>query len=369
MDIGERLKIAREAIGYNQTEAAQKAGLSSASTICDFETGKREPKFSQLSKLAEIYHRPVEFFFSKEIQTESVMLWRSSPKDEKSKKKTEVEFRELCGQYRKLEILTGELHQEVKLPELDCKDPSQFDFRDAQRLALKTRREFSLGDIPSDVLNRVLEEKYFIKIFQIPFDGSAVSTNEEFGPAILLNSNELTKEWRRNYDLAHELFHLLTWNIFLKGIQNYVATDHEEKLANAFASNLLLPEESLKDRLRQYSNNEGKITFDNLANIAREFGVSLDALLWRLHYIYNKEKSETTRYIEIAKNYRKPRQSPAAPSKLPERYCALAERALREGKLSLLQFAKFMRIPYKKAQEYLTEDEDFTDEKISIPVA
>jgi molybdenum-dependent DNA-binding transcriptional regulator ModE len=42
---------------------------------------------------------------------------------------------------------------------------------------------------------------------------------------------------------------------------------------------------------------------------------------------------------------------------------------LRDGKLSLIQFAKYMGISYKKAQEYLMDEEDFTDEKISIPVA
>ncbi|MBA7715445.1 hypothetical protein ES703_124491 [subsurface metagenome] len=34
-----------------------------------------------------------------------------------------------------------------------------------------------------------------------------------------------------------------------------------------------------------------------------------------------------------------------------------------------MQFAKYMSMSYRKAQEYLTEDEDFKDEKISISVA
>lgn len=143
-------------------------------------------------------------------------------------------------------------------------------------------------------------------------------------------------------------------------------SDFEEKLANAFASALLMPEELLKDKIRRYSDNAGQITFGKLDDIAREFGVSLEALLIRLHYIYGKkDKSETKKYIEIARRYKKPRVS-STPDKLPERYCTLAERALREGKLSLLQFAKFMDISYKKAQEYLTEDEGFMDEKISV---
>lgn len=365
MNLGERLKKAREAIGYTQTEAAKKAGLGGAPAISELESNIREPKFSQLSKLAETYHKSVEFFFSENIPAESILLWRSSPVNETDRKKIEVEFEELCEQYSKLEALTDELRN-IRLPEPDCKDSDRFQFRDAYTLAHKTAREFSLGDIPTTSLKLILEEKYYVKIFHLPFEGSAVSTVDQFGYAILLNSNESTKEWRRNYDLAHELFHLLTWNIFRKKAEDCTPSDLEEKFANAFASALLMPEELLKDKIRRYSDNTGQITFDKLDDIAREFGVSLEALLIRLNYVYDKkDESETKRYIEIAKRHKKPRLS-SIPDKLPERYCALAERALREGKLSLLQFAKFMGVSYKKAQEYLTEDEDFTDEKISI---
>ncbi len=106
-------------------------------------------------------------------------------------------------------------------------------------------------------------------------------------------------------------------------------------------------------------------------NIAREFDVSLEALLYRVASIHRFRKEDTERYVNAAKQYLKllkPRTS-YKPNKLPERYCDLAQRALREGKLSLMQFAKYMDISYRKAQDYIMEDEDFTDEKISIPVA
>lgn len=333
MNLGERLKVARDSIGYTQPEAAEKARLSSPSVIHYFEHGTREPKFSELSKLAEIYHKSIEFFFSENIPAEPILLWRSSPANETDRKKVEAEFKELCEQYHKLEVLTDEL-RDIRLPEPDCKNSDKFQFRDAYTLAHKTAKEFSLGDIPSDSLKRVLEEKYYIKIFHFPFDGSAVSTVDQFGHAILLNSGKSTKEWRRNFDLAHELFHILSWNIFRGNADNYVSSDSEEKLADAFASALLMPEELLKDKIRKYSNNEGQVTFDRLDDIAREFDVSLEALLWRLHYIYNKEKSETTKYIEIAKNYRKPRQSPM-PSKFPERYCT-SQNALKRGETVII---------------------------------
>ena len=105
--------------------------------------------------------------------------------------------------------------------------------------------------------------------------------------------------------------------------------------------------------------------------MAREYEVSLDAVVCRVANIFRIKKDETHKYRSAAKArvaLHKPRESDKVET-LPERYRDLAQRALRDGRLSLIKFAKYMRISYKKAQEYLTDDEDFTDEKISIPVA
>jgi hypothetical protein len=91
-------------------------------------------------------------------------------------------------------------------------------------------------------------------------------------------------------------------------------------------------------------------------------------MVYRIAYLYKLK--DTEKFLAAAKQLaklHKPRESDKVET-LPERYCDLAQRALRDGRLSLMQFAKYMGVSYKKAQEYLTEDEDFTDEKISIPV-
>ena len=132
-----------------------------------------------------------------------------------------------------------------------------------------------------------------------------------------------------------------------------------------------MPEGPLKCRIELRTNDDSFIELDRLDDIAREFGVSLSALIYRIASIYRFKKEDAERYVAACEKYLRrirPRESDA-PATLPERYCELAQRALREGKLSLIQFAKYMGISYRKAQEYLTEDEDLTDEAISIPVA
>ncbi|MCP4262885.1 MAG: ImmA/IrrE family metallo-endopeptidase [Planctomycetes bacterium] len=365
MDIGERLKIARNAIGYTLEKASQESGIGQSS-LSEFENDKREPKFSQLSKLAEVYHRTVEFFLSNEPFIKEVMLWRDKP-DKEQCAKIEAEFRKLCEQYRRLEVLTDEV-KEFKLPKPDVNKPEEFTYKQAELFAKEAKKWFHLGDVPIASLKRILEEVYYIKIFYLEYVGSSISTvSDQFGPAILLNTQ--SKQWRRSYDLAHELFHILAWRIFRN--QSDEPSDFEEKLADAFASRFLMPEESIRDRVESKINNNKQISFDQLDDIAREFDVSLEALIYRIASIYRFEKEDTERYVNAVKKYigfLKPRPS-YEPNVLPERYCDLAQRALREGKLSLMQFKKYMGISYKEAEEYLTEDEDFTDEKVSISIA
>ena len=365
MNIGERLKIARNSIGYTLEKASQESGIGQSS-ISEFENNKREPKFSHLSKLADIYKKKIEFFLADKPIIEKVMLWRDKPISEEEMKKTEQEFYQLCEQYRDLEILMDEVKQS-KLPVPDITEPEKFDYDQAELFAKEVQEKFRLGDVPISSLKQILEEIYHIKIFYLDFPGSAISTvSEEFGPAILLNAKN--KQWRRSYDLAHELFHLLTWNVFRS--KSKLKDGHENRLANAFASRLLMPEEPVKARVKAGINDKGQISLDRLYDIAREFDVSLIALIYRIASIYRFKKDETKKYIDSAEKYLrslKPRPS-YEPPKLPERYCDLAMRALREGKQSLMQFAKYMSISYKKAQEYLTEEEGFTDETISISV-
>ena len=173
------------------------------------------------------------------------MLWRDGPSNQEEKKETEAEFRCLCQQYRKLELCTGDARN-TTLPQPDITNPDDFNFHQAESFAGKVQSDLGLGDIPSASLKKVLEERYYVKIFHLEFMGSAISaSSDEFGQAILLNSSSVS--WRRNYDLAHELFHLLTWNIFRA--KSKEPMESEEKLADSFASKLLMPEEPLRQRI------------------------------------------------------------------------------------------------------------------------
>ena len=298
MQIGQRIKIAREAIGYTLEKASAKSGIGQSS-LSEFENNKREPKFSQLSKLADVYKKKVEFFLTDKPIIEKVMLWRDEPDNNEAMKETEQEFYRLCEQYHDVEILTDEVRR-PELPMHSISERERFDYDQAEFFAKQVQEKFRLGDVPIASLKQLLEERYYVKIFYLDFLGSAISTvSQEFGPAILLNSRN--KQWRRSYDLAHELFHILTWDIFRAHSKS--KTENEDKLANAFASRLLMPEESIKDRLKTNLSDEGQVSFSKLDDIAREFDVSLIALTYRIASIYRFKKEDTQKYVDLAEQY------------------------------------------------------------------
>jgi Zn-dependent peptidase ImmA (M78 family) len=106
--------------------------------------------------------------------------------------------------------------------------------------------------------------------------GAAFCQNDK--KMIFINRNELIE--RRNFDLAHELFHVLTWDSMPPSkidIDN--SKSKNEKLANSFASGLLTPQVYLKE----YWDSKISLKLHNrIIDTARHFGVTGKALFWRL---------------------------------------------------------------------------------------
>jgi hypothetical protein len=106
---------------------------------------------------------------------------------------------------------------------------------------------------------------------------------------------------------------------------------------------------------------EGKIAFESLFDIAREFDVSVESLLWRMHFVYNRGRDkieETKRQIERAKELSsvfEDRESPEPPP-WPDRYRALAIKALRRGEISTGRFAEYLNISRRHAMRFLEQE-------------
>ncbi len=359
MFVSERLRHARERVGLTSARAAVLSGIG-ASSLSEFENGRREPSLSQLRRLAETYRKSSAFFLEPGPPPRDIVLWRERPRADVGN--IEAQFLRFCEQYYRLEIWCGDFRR-AGLPEVG-EDSEGFSFTDARALARTVRDRLRLGDWPGRTLKGTLEEVCGVKLFHLRIEptGTAASTlSRSFGAGILLNSNNT--RWRRNFDVAHELFHLLTWEIFHKSetSESIEADRYEEQLANCFASALLMPEEPLRLMLEKEKDEEEGIPFPALFDIARQFDVSVEALLWRIHSLFRSpdQETRTRQEIETSRELAKifEERSSESPAEKPARFHALAVKALRRGEISVGRFAEYVGISRQKAMSYLESGE------------
>ncbi len=370
MAIHDRLKYARQLSSLSLTQVKERVNIGESS-LSEFENGKREPSLSQLQKLATIYRRSMAFFLTEgSLAAEPTVLWRKRP--QQNAEAIEVQFLRLCEQYHNLEIWCND-HAPIQLPSITG-DSGNYGYPQAEELAKRVRQELQLGDRPGLSLMSILEEVCGVKIFHIDFEpsGTAASTvSETFGAAVLLNAKNA--RWRRNHDLAHELFHLLTWPIFHPtNVTAMIAGESEEKLATCFAANLLLPSDPFRSAINSRMR-DGKITIESLYDVAREFDVSVDSVLWRIHILYNRGQTnadQTKQDIERAKALAplledREDQKPSCP--WPARYHALAVKALRRGEIAIGRFAQYLNITRQEAMRFIEQEVPEGEEVLVTP--
>lgn len=359
MKLHERLKQARLALKLTIGAVEEKIGIG-ASTISEFESGKREPRFPQLKALANSYQRPISFFLEEAEPTPEVVLWRKKPASPQAEQ-IQMRLLGLAEQYHNLETWCDETDS-GKLPSATGRAGS-YTCAEAVNLAHLVRHELGLGERPGAGLLRVLEEVCKVKVFHLAFEptGSAACTlSGKFGAAILLNRSHV--RWRRNFDLAHELFHLLTWGVFRQagssdGIE---ASEAEEKLATCFARNLLMPHEVLRVSVDPRLVASKKLGFDALFEVARQFDVSVEALLWQMAFVYRIPSETIKEHVERLRGqmgFWDDRERDDPPER-PLQFRALARQALRKGLISAGRYAEFLGISRREAMQIVEQDAD-----------
>jgi len=354
--LAERIRAAREQLGLTQNQLAEMAGFSSAQIISQIEKAERDIKAWELLNLAKALKTDVAVLLAENASTPIAhVLWRRTPTQ--NRQLLESDFLQRCQEYALVEKL-NDIKIDHQLP-VTAVDLSSMTFQDAEKMGREIRDSLGLGNRPASCLSNMLENKYGVKIWyaNLGEDGSAASTKGPFGLGVLINSAEAP--WRRNYSFAHELFHLLTWDaVALTEQTRGESSDRTEKLAEAFASTLLLPdteiEELLKNRVK-----ENKIEYAGLVEIAREFGVSTIALLWRLKNL-RYLNSDTVHNLEndpdfqqLDRNVRNGAWN--MPPAIPERFVRLAFMAFQNGKLSRAKLAEFLKTSLLDLSDFLLE--------------
>lgn len=338
-NISENIRKRRKELGFTQKELAEKMGFDNHQTVSDIERGKRDLKASELATIANILRTSSnELLKQVESLDRAPVLWREEPEDKKEK---EAIFRERCEQYHFLERVLG------KKQESKFSSPVEDPLNNPKKLARKMGNVLGLGSQPASSLRQTLEEDYFVKLWYLDLEesGSGGCTKDNFGYGILINSNEAP--WRMNFSLAHELFHLLTWEetVLEESKPEDILNDVIESRANIFAANLLLPTEDVFDRFREKFE-VGDVYYSDLIEYARRYEVSTETLIWRLHNL-NLIDREDVEGLLSDREFREMDKGTMGnywitPDEKPERFVRLVGLAYMKGKISKTKAADLL---------------------------
>ena len=363
-----RIVAAREAAGFSITEAAQKLGFKNYQTLSAIEKGQRKINAHELIMIARLYGRSLDYFLESDIiAPDPIPLWRKTTKTDVNQ--VQRQFLSFLENYNNLEHLLGIKRRWKDVQKNYDRDDFSFDgFERADKLGADIHNFLDLGSRPSSNLLNVLENKLRFKTLHLPLgdgiSGASVVDNT-IGVGILINTNDAP--WRRNFDLTHELFHIITWNVFSpEEIGDGTAKTRPEKYADIFASSLLLPESHLRDALKEtVIDNEVRVI--DIIELAKDFNVSTDAILWRLVNLKIFKKSavkkilDSPNFRDLDRNMRRRLYDKDRPSKFPSRFISLACRCLMNGKISRGTFAEYLEIDRTEIDDYL-ENAGFVEE-------
>jgi transcriptional regulator with XRE-family HTH domain len=286
--IGLRVKAAREAKGWTQDQLTQGLGLKDRQSVSDIENGKRALKPDEMLTLSDILDRDIEFFIDPfAVAGEAQFSWRAAPEvTEDSLDGFELKAGQWIGLLR---WLREQQDSRASVLKRALRLSAQSSFEDAQKSAESLVGELDLGVIPAESLIDKIERELDIPVLFVDTvdtpDGQSISGAtchlEEMG-VILINRNE--SEARRFFDLAHELFHALTWDAMKPEHRESNSVEERnkgkriEQLANSFAAALLMPRATLDKLIKS----ERLDDIAHLCEIAALLRVAPVTLAWRL---------------------------------------------------------------------------------------
>ena len=349
--IGERLKLLRLKAKHSQEDLAEILGIESRQSVSMIENGNRRVSADELVRIVDHFGVTLDWLTNPFliVSKNNVFSWRQRNMPPAELDSFEAEAGEWIAAYRELNVLNGTPLQ-VLLPRLGLSARST----QAEAVAVGERvaAELGLDDRPALSLAETLSARHGILILMVdaPRGISGAACRLPNLNAILINRHE--RQGRRSTDLAHELFHLLTWNEMppprvestnstWDGTAHYAETRYRkiEQLADNFAAGLLMPRAAL-DSLGK----PGRDLVEWLVAGADHLGVSATSLRWRL---YNSGREPQVRDVtedDLRSAFEK-RPNTELPPVFSRPFVETLGEAIRRGNISAKRAARLVRLP------------------------
>jgi Zn-dependent peptidase ImmA (M78 family)/DNA-binding XRE family transcriptional regulator len=281
--LGERIRSARKEAKMTQEKLSDLLNFKDRQTLASIEVGERKVSADELLLFMQNLGKSLDYFTDPYlIVGERIFSWRAEPAY-RATDKYELKAKNLVGAFRRFSSLLGRTFNPI-IPTISLTAKSSFEQTSQAGEALSLKLQ--LGEIPALKLQEAAEQILGIHILLIdaPEGLSGVACHLADLNLILVNRND--PSCRRNFDLAHEIFHLLTWEKNKMMPEKMDTTSYEdgkkprvETLADVFASALLMPEALLAI---QWNGGESLDIHARINKVAKYFRVSSIAAYYRM---------------------------------------------------------------------------------------
>jgi Zn-dependent peptidase ImmA (M78 family)/transcriptional regulator with XRE-family HTH domain len=280
--IGPRIKALREERKLSQDDLARLCGFKDRQTVSAIETGERRVTAEELVTAVEKLGASLDYFTDPFLLVgEGRFSWRQTNVGPQRLSAYERDAGRWIAAFRSIAPQVG---REAPLLRRALGLHKGSRFEDAMEAGERFVSEFKLGDVPAARLADVMERELGILILHVDasdgISGAACRLPEL--DAVLINRNEVVG--RRHFDLAHELFHILTWDAMPPDHSEEAREtggNRVEQLANNFASAVLMPATVL-DGICDWTAIPEKELPVRLNAAASTLLVTASALKWRL---------------------------------------------------------------------------------------
>lgn len=316
-----RLSTARIMRGMSVSVLAEKIGKS-RQTVYKYEKGQMLPNSTALIAIANALDVSVDYLFrSITVAIDSIEFRKKSRLSVTKENTIREEVKDCLEKYIEIENICS-LRMAKTISKVEALDE-----KDVYAVAEKVRKDWELGDDGISDVIEVLEENG-IKVIEVfedkSFDGLSGYANGM--PVIVINASFQSE--RKRFTALHELGHLL-----LSFPDNF-DKKHIEKYCNLFANEVLIPQTVFKQKIGE---NRSDISLRELIDLQRQYGISIDALMYKAHYlnvITDRRYTTFCKKKNALSNFKIQVETNRTSDERPVRFERLVFRALADERIS-----------------------------------
>ena len=282
IDIGRRLRTARESAALTQADVARKINMA-RTTLVSIEKGQRRVRIEELQKLAALYKTSANAILRHEtVCLDLVPRFRRLRQSTNAAVEKAVQILNgLVSAETELEAVLGIKHERRYLPERqilpgDIKEQAE---QNAQEL----RNWLGLGPGPILDIVSMLDQRLGIRVYIRKIDSKIsglFAYEEDVGACVLLNANHPVDRIRQS--AAHELGHFYSARQRVEIYTEDTPSSREERYADHFARCFLTPAREVKERFVNITAGQSHFTRRHVILLAHQSGVSREAMVKRL---------------------------------------------------------------------------------------